>query len=331
MVIKYLKKMKGGALVLLPLIQEVYAFSEISFSSEFTDNLYLLNKKEPGNVLDINLYVNKNFSFNLENEAVLYLINFDDSSSILENSLTVSKTFLFKNLGNKDKIYFNFYVFHTPYYEIYRNIQISTGNFFQIYLREKYLLSVNLEFFRKDFISHSLDEQKFFAKSLTSIPMPYFFLIPFFSLGIKNFIDKNFYFYETGVNLDFPLNFEHSFFILLKYEFFNFPNEIFSMDSIFRDPFFENNFIKEKFEGELKFKKVVNAGFGINFDFLFYKRKFAYYGRNDRGIKNSISLLKFLNKMFFLNIKIENTFNFSNIMDFEYKRNAFEVKAGLIF
>jgi len=333
-VVGYFKNILGGALLLLPLFKNLYAFSALSFSYELTDNLYLLNRKENGNILNLEGYINKSLFFSFENETNFYLLNFDDSTLIFENLLQVAKKFTFKNFGNKDKIYANFYIFHTPFYKIYRHVQVSAGNFYKVYLKERCPLSVNLEFFRKEFISHSLDEQRFFTKASISIPMPYFFLIPFLSHGIKDFLDKNFYFYEAGVNFDFPLNFEHSFFISLEYEFFNFPDGIIFLpeNPYTQDPFFEEAFIREKLKAGVEFRKIfIRKAMEIYFNSSFCKENFIYDERNDREIKNSLSLLKFLNKNLFLNIKFENTLNFSNISEFEYTKNALNIKAGLIF
>lgn len=120
----------------------IYSFTSISLSSEFTDNLRLLKEKDEGNIFTVTGYFQENNFFNIENETNLYIINFDENLMILGDFLHISKTFHFKNLGNKNKTFSEFEISYPPDYEIYRYLKFKIGNNLDLYLKNKYLLSI---------------------------------------------------------------------------------------------------------------------------------------------------------------------------------------------
>ncbi|MEO0240120.1 MAG: hypothetical protein ABIM49_05945 [candidate division WOR-3 bacterium] len=311
------------------------AFNNISLSSEITDNLRLLNRKDEGNVLNLKGYIQKDAFLNFENETNLYLINFDEYSLIFENLLYISKTFFFKNLGNRNKIFINLNIFYPPNYEIYKNTKFTFGNDLEVFFKNKYLLSINPEFLQKIYSNEIFERQnEIHIKSSLSIPMPFFFLILNFSPGIKSLKDENFYMYEINYNFDFPLTLDFSIFLLMGYKYSEsqllpFP------DSLAEDPFFEEDIIKiEKYINLKLIKNFWDKGLEINLLSGFSERgfiPFSNFKRKDKKIENQIYISKFFKNQLILNFGFKNIMNFSNIEYFDYTKNAFEIRIGLIF
>lgn len=311
------------------------AFNSFSLSSEITDNLRLLNKKDEGNVLNLKGYIQKNAFLNFEDELNLYLINFDEYSLIFENLFYISKTFFFKNLGNRNKTFINLNTFYPPNYEIYKHLKFTFGNDLEVFLKNKYLLSINPEFSQKIYLNKIVEKQnEIQIKSSLSIPMPFFFLILNFSPAIKNFEDENLYIYEINYNFDFPLTLDFSIFIFTGYKYSEsqllpFP------DSLAKDPFFEEDVIKiEKYINFKLTKSFIEKGLEINLSSRVSEMDFIPFlnlKRKDKKIENQIYISKFLRNQIILNFGFKNTINFSNIEDFDYTKNALEARIGLIF
>ncbi len=321
-----------GAMLLPFFLTKLYSFTTLSISSEFTDNLRFLNMKEEGNISNLNIYFQERKIINFENESNFYTINLDMYTLIFENSFYGLKEFIFKTLGNRDKIYGNFYIFYPTNYEIYQFLKIFCGNDLTLYLKNKYLFSINPEFNKKYFFLDSIEDMsEIYNRISISIPMPFFFLNFNFSPGIRKIKEEMFYFYEIKNNFDFPMTFDFSILIFLNY-FSSRQSIIPIQGELIKDPFFEEEIKNREKSVGIKTKKFfLKNGIELNFSSKFFEKEFLVFDRKDKGIENALSILKFINEKTILEMEIKNLINFSNLEEFEYTRNALKIKFGLIF
>jgi hypothetical protein len=330
-------KIRGGIIIFLPLLLLASTDLEFSITGTATDNLYFLNQKEPGSILNFNGLLFHESFIGLEYNGNFSSVNFSSSNLVLENSLVLNKTLYLPGVGNRNEFFLNLYSFLPKEYEIYRLFEIGAGDSLNYYLLSQYGSNLSAELFYRNFHSDSIEDYLEPAiKSSISIPMPFFFLKPGFTTGFKIYDNENLFFFEPSVGLEFPLNFNFSFDLFLSYYKLTMPKTSFLVPaSYFDDIMFEPENINDK--------KLIGSSFNLVFTRTpininlgltgFEKNYFALDDatRKDQGVDFNFKFTKKINQHFVLNLQYDFLYNHSNLEDFQYLKNTGGLTIGLIF
>jgi|GEM_PF-963155 len=328
---------RGGIIIFLPWFLFAATNFELSLTGSATDNLYFLNQKEPGSILNLNCFLYHESFFGLEYDGNLASVNVSGSDLVFDNFLVLKKIFYLPGVGNRNKFFLNFHSFLPKDYEIYRLTEIGAGDSLNYYLLNRYGSILSTELNYRNFHSDSIkDYLEPVVKSSISIPMPYFFLKPGIAAGFKIYSDENLFFYEPSVVLEFPLNLNFSLDLSFSYYKSDQPKSNFLVpDSYIDDIMFEPENIADK--------KMLGSSFNLTFVrtpmyvnlglFGFEKNYFTLENatRKDQGINFDFKLTKIINRKFALTLQYEFLYNNSNLQDFRYLKNTGGLTIGLIF
>lgn len=324
-------------MLLLPL--SLYSFSTkgVLFSYTVTDNLYLSNIKEHGNITNINPFLHQGNFFDFKYNGNVSVINFETYNLVFENYFELHKRIYLPGVGNKNILYSNLYSFLPFSYEIYRLIEFALGDSLNIYLGNKYLFSPEVKIKYKNFYSDSIsDYLEPSIKSSISIPLPYVFFIPGVDAGFKVFENEAFSFYKTSSHFYFPLTFDFSFTLSLTYYYSQYVEAAYPIPvSYADDPFFEQENLNQMLDLKIFLNKLFhNHRSQLSVDLQLFKKEFfevENQTREDSGLKVNVGFTKIVDKNLSFSLQIESLYNLSSIQDFEYIKNSLESSFGLIF
>ncbi len=330
-------KIRGGIIIFLPLLLLASTDLEFSITSTATDNLYFLNQKESGSILNFNgLFYHESF-IGLEYNGNFSSVNLSSSNLVLENFLVLNKTLYLPGVGNRNKFFLNLHSFLPKEYEIYQLFEIGAGDSLNYYLFNQYSSILSAEITYRNFHSDSIEDYLEPAiKSSISIPMPFFFLKPGIAAGYKIYDSENLIFFEPSVGLEFPLNFNFSFDLFLSYYKLAQPKTTFLVPAAyFDDIMFEPENLADKKQIGSSFNLVfTRTPMNFNLGLIgFEKNYFALEDatRQDQGINISFKLTKTINRHFVINLQYDFLYNHSNLEDFQYLKNTGGLTIGLIF
>lgn len=327
----------GGVVLLLPFLLYSYTNKGLSFSYTATDNVYLLNIKDNGSIIDISPFFRYEGFFSFMYNGNVSLINFDNNNIFLTNNLSLQKNCYFAGVGNKNITYVSLYSFLPVSRDIYTYMELSFGNSLNIYLVDKYLFAPDINLKYKNFSSDSMsDYLEPNIKSSIKIPLPYFFFIPEIGAGMKMYDNEALLFYTILSYFDFPLTMNFSAALSLSYSHTQHPEDVYPIDAAYADdPFFEQENLSHISEIILSVNKVFLKQYSqLSLDVQIFEKDFFEVdnrGRNDNGLKASVAFTKFIQRNLSLAVRFESLFNSSSLDDFDYNKNNLELSFQLIF
>lgn len=327
----------GGVVLLLPLLLYSYTNKGLSFSYIVSDNVYLLNIKDYGSIIDISPFFRYEGFFSFMYNGNVSLINFDDNNIFLTNNLSLQKKFYLTGVGNKNITYVNLYSFLPASRDIYKYTEFILGNSLNIYVADKYLFAPDVNLKYKNFSSDSMsDYLEPNIKSSIKIPLPYFFFIPEIGAGMKMYDNEALLFYTILSHFDFPLNLNFSAALSLSYLHTQHPEDVYPIDAAYADdPFFEQENLSHMSDITLLVNKVFLKQYSqLSLDVQIFEKEFFEVdnqGRNDNGLKASVAFTKFIKRNLSFSVQFESLFNSSSLDDFDYNKNNLVLSFQLIF
>lgn len=323
---------KGGVFLLLPLF--LYGSGAISLDLTATDNINLLNIKEPGIVFSIMPAYDLKSEINLLYNGVFSLVNLIPENLIIENYLGADKTFYLKGTGNKNIISANLYNFYTPYIEIYQMLEFGLSDSLNTYIKDRYLLSPDFNFKYRYFLSDSINDYGEISLGAgLRIPLPYLFFTPYGSIGTRNYNDNSMFLYKLIFDITLPMTGDYAINTIFKYDYIEEPASNILNAYYMDDPFFENENLHQSQKIELTLYHLLRD-LRLSISLQGYKKNFFPVNnqtRDDNGFAINIKLTRFIENKTFLSAGFESLNNFSSIDDFDYMKNSIMLDIGLTF
>ena len=326
----------GGGLV-LPLLLFAWAKTGVFFSQQFTDNLYWLNIKDSGLLVAVSPFIDYNDFVLVHADAFFSNANFNRENTIFSANCQIEKAFQLPKIGNNDVLYLNTSVFLPKYYTDYSLVDISAGDSLSIYLAGRYRMVMNALINYRNFLSDSLNDyyQPEIRTSIT-LPVPYAYISPRGSAGIKKYDDRVIPYFGLVLNLTLPLTYTYACsFILDYYRAGSATDSSPLISSYADDPFFESENINEASVLRFGFKRLFikqSAEFNIECDI--YKRNFfpvESITRNDKGARIRVELTKILSRHITLVSGLESILNESTADDFSYTKTSVDLNIEWVF
>ncbi|MGB9721854.1 MAG: hypothetical protein ACPL28_10290 [bacterium] len=315
---------KGGVFLLLPFL--LYGSGAISLNLTATDNINLLNIREPGLTFSIMPLYDLESDIKLHYNGVFSLVNLIPKNLIIENYLGTDKTFYLKGIGNKNTISANLYHFYTPYIDIYQLLEFGLSDSLNIYLKDRYLLSPDFNLRYRYFLSDSINDygEISFGAGIR-IPLPYLFFAPYGAIGIRHYNDVDFFLYTLILDFTLPLTDNYGINTIFKYDYITEPADISILNPNYMDdPFFENENLHQSQKIEFILHRLFRD-LRLSISFQIYRKDFfPVYNqiRDDNGFAININFTRFIERKIFFSAGFESLSNFSSVNDFDYMKNS---------
>lgn len=328
--------LRGGVILLLPLIAYSYNRAGLQVGYSVTDNIYQLDIKDAGQIMGVNPYFSSSGLLDFDYVGEISLINFDAANLLVANDIAITKNILLPGVGNKTAFYADIYGFYTPSHEQYRIAEMVLGNSLNVYFGN-YLFFPETKLRYRHYFSDSISS--YLEPSVQiglRIPLPYFSLIPKLGAGFRHYLEEFVPLYTAASHLYFPLTLDFSIAFSLYFLHASYPQSdyITSLRYV-DDPFFEEENINKISELSISINRILakqRVFVEARFDILhkeFYE--IENLDRSDKRLQFSLQFTKFINDNLGLHINGYSLINTSTLEDFDYIKNAVELNLELIF
>lgn len=325
----------GAALLLLPILVFSYTTQGVSLAYNLTNNLNLFDLSSGGQIVGLRPYFFCEDVFNLDYEGDFSLVDFEPRNLLMANTAALSKVVLLPGVGNRTTLYSRLYSFYAPSYSLYGLADAVFGDSIRMYVGKFLLMPdarVRYKYFYSDLITSYIEPR---AKVGLRIPLPYAFLTPSASAGMRIYDEESTPFFTTSAQLFFPLSVDFSLSTAFTFGQTTAPDSVFIVPALYiDDPFFEEENIEKIYDLELALNRsVIRQRTFIELKGNLFRKNFLEVngeGRTDEGISLSLQYTKFVSSTFVFHVTMGTLLNSSTRPEFDFMKNDLELIFELI-